>query len=159
MDRTNKSEYFMKEALKEALIAYANDDVPVGCVIVKGDEIVARGHNQKVFLNDPTAHAEILAIRKAAEILKTWHMEDCSIYVSLEPCAMCAGALIQARLKKAYIAVMNDRMGACGSLINLLNQDGFNHKISVEVGLLGKLSSYIISRFFKNLRKKNKGVL
>lgn len=145
---------FMNEALKEALIAYEKGDVPVGCVIVKDGVIIGRGHNEKESSNDATSHGEINAIKEACKNLNSWYLVDCDMYVNLEPCCMCAGAIIMSRIRKVYIGAENLRTGACGSVLNLLNMKEFNHKSEVEF-VNDKLSSYIVSRFFKNLRRKS----
>ena len=129
-------EKYMKEALKEAVKAYNKGEIPVGAVIVKDDKIIARAHNQKEEKKDTTKHAEILAIQKASKKLEAWRLQDCEMYVTLEPCSMCAGALIQARVKKVIIGTMDEKTGACGSVLNLLGDYKFNHKVEVETGIL-----------------------
>ena len=138
-------------ALEEAEKAREKGEVPVGAVIVKNGEIIARAHNLKETLKDPTAHAEILAIREACNKLNNWRLHGCEMYVTLEPCSMCAGALIQARLKKVYIGTMDKKTGACGSVLNLLNYE-FNHKVDVETGILQQECEGILKDFFKELR-------
>ena len=128
-------EFFMREALKEAKKAYNKLEIPVGAVIVKDGEIIARAHNIKEEKKDTTQHAEILAIQKASKKLETWRLNDCEMYVTLEPCPMCAGALIQSRIKKVYIGTMDEKTGACGSVLNLLEDFKFNHKVEIEKGL------------------------
>ena len=147
---------FMKEAIKEAKKAANKLEVPVGCVIVKDGEIIARAHNQKETKTDTTKHAEIIAIQKASKKLETWRLLDCEMYVTLEPCSMCAGALIQARIKKVYIGTMDAKTGACGSVLNLLQDYPFNHKIEVETGILGQECEKLLKQFFKELRQKKK---
>ena len=124
----------MKEALKEARKAYKKDEVPVGAVIVKDGEIIARAHNVKEQKKDTTKHAEIIAIQKASKKLESWRLENCTMYVTLEPCAMCTGAMIQARLKKVVIGTMDEKTGACGSVLNLLEDYKFNHVVEIEKG-------------------------
>jgi len=149
-------EIFMKEALKEARKAYNKDEVPVGAVIVKDNKIIARAHNIKETKHDTTCHAEILAIKKASKKLEAWRLEDCEMYVTLEPCSMCAGALIQSRMKKVYIGTMDYKTGACGSVLNLLQDYTFNHKVECETGILKEECEEILQKFFKELRLRKK---
>ncbi len=142
----------MEKALELAKISYENQDIPIGCVIVKEGEIVGRGYNKKELNKDAAAHAEMLALKDACANLGTYHLEDCEMYVTLEPCAMCAGAIINFRLKKVYIGTQNERFGCCGSKINLLNL-GFNHTCEVEFGILKEECSNLISYFFRDLRR------
>ena len=151
-------EKFMKEALKEAKKAYEKDEVPVGAVIVKDGKIIARAHNLKETKLDTTCHAEILAIKKASRKLNSWRLENCEMYVTLEPCYMCAGALIQSRIKKVYIGTMDYKTGACGSVFNLLEDYTFNHKVECETGILSKECEKILQDFFKELRKKKNNI-
>lgn len=154
MDRKEK---FMKEALKEAKKAYEKLEVPVGAVIVKDGKIIARGHNLKETKKDTTRHAEIIAIEKASKKLGAWRLLDCEIYVTLEPCSMCAGAMINSRIKKLYIGAIDEKTGAVGSVLNLLEDYKFNHNIEVEKGILKEDCEKILKDFFKDLRKiKNK---
>lgn len=154
MDEKQK---FMKEALKQAKKAYDKEEIPVGAVIVKNHKIIARAYNEKEDKLDTTKHAEILAIQKASKKLKAWRLENCEIYVTLEPCSMCAGALIQARLKKVYIGTMDKKTGACGSVLNLLQDYPFNHHVEIETGIMQQECEKILKDFFKKLRKnKNK---
>ena len=146
----------MKEALKEAKKAYKKLEIPVGAVIVKDGEIIARAHNVKEEKNDATKHAEILAIQKASKKLETWRLNDCEMYVTLEPCSMCAGAMIQARLKKVYIGTMDEKTGACGSVLNLPKDYKFNHIVEIEYGILQPECEKILKDFFKKLRKLKK---
>ena len=149
-------EKFMKEALKEAKKAYDKLEVPVGAVIVKDGKIIARAHNLKETKFDTTKHAEILAIQKASKKLKTWRLLDCEIYVTLEPCSMCAGALINSRIKKIYIGTMDEKTGAAGSVLNLFKDYTFNHKVEVEKGILKEECESLLKDFFKMLRKIKK---
>lgn len=152
-------EKFMKEALKEAKKAYDKEEIPVGAVIVKDDKIIARAHNLKEIKKDTTKHAEVLAIQKASKKLDSWRLEDCEMYVTLEPCSMCAGALIQSRIKKVYIGTMDQKTGACGSVLNLLKDYKFNHVVECEYGVLKDECEKMLKDFFKYLRaskKKNK---
>lgn len=149
-------EAWMKEALKEAKKAYEKEEVPVGAVIVKEGKIIARAHNLKENKQDTTCHAELLAIQKASKKLNAWRLENCEMYVTLEPCSMCAGALIQSRIKKVYIGTMDYKTGACGSVYNLLEDYTFNHKVEYETGILKEECEAILQDFFKELRKKKK---
>ncbi len=145
---------FMKEALKEAYKAYLKNEVPVGAVIVKDGNIVARGHNLRESLKDPTAHAEMLAIKNAATALGGWRLIGCTMYITLEPCPMCVGAILQSRIENIVIGTKDEKSGACGSKVNLTKENLFNHNVNVIFGILEKQSSRIIRRFFKKLRKK-----
>ena len=145
-------EWYMGEALKEARKAYDKDETPVGAVIVKDGKVIARGHNEKELKQDPTFHAEIAAIKKACKKLNSWRLNDCDMYVTLEPCPMCAGALIQARLRKLYIGTSDPKAGAAGSVIDVLAVDKFNHMVEVEYGILEDECSEILKDFFRNLR-------
>ena len=149
-------EKFMKEALKEAQKAYNKLEVPVGCVIVKDDKIIARGHNLKEIKNDTTMHAELIAIRKASKKLESWRLNECEMYVTLEPCSMCAGAIINARIKKVYIGTLDEKTGAVGSVLNLFKDYTFNHVVDVEQGILQEECQQILKKFFKELRKQKK---
>ena len=145
-------EKFMKEALKEAEKAYKKLEVPVGAVLVKDGKIIARGHNQKETKTDTTKHAEIIAIQKASKKLKAWRLLDCEMYVTLEPCAMCAGAIINSRIKKVYIGTKDNKTGAVGSVLNLFEDFTFNHKVESEIGLMQEECEKILKQFFKELR-------
>ena len=147
-------EKFMRLAIKEAEKAYKIEEVPVGAVIVKDGKVIAKAYNQKECKNDTTNHAEILAIRKASKKLKNWRLIDCEMYVTLEPCSMCAGALIQSRIKKVYIGSMDEKTGACGSKLNLLKDYKFNHVVEIETGILTEECTKILQKFFKMLRDK-----
>ena len=144
----------MKEALKEAKKAYDKGEIPVGAVIVKDNKIIARGHNLKELSNDTTNHAEIIAIRKASKKLQAWRLLDCEMYVTLEPCCMCTGAIINSRIKKLYIGTMDTKTGACGSKLNLLQDYKFNHIVELETGIMQEECEYILKEFFRKLRKK-----
>lgn len=149
-----KNEKFMKEALKEAKKAYDKLEVPVGCVIVKDDKIIARGHNLKETKFDTTKHAEIITIQKASKKLKSWRLIDCDMYVTLEPCSMCAGAIINSRIKNLYIGALDGKTGAAGSVLNLFEDYTFNHKVNVEKGILKEDCEKILKDFFKELRNQ-----
>ena len=135
---------------------YKKDEVPVGAVIVKDDEIIARAHNGKEQKKDTTKHAEIIAIQKASKKLESWRLENCTMYVTLEPCAMCTGAMIQARMKKVVIGTMDEKTGACGSVLNLLEDYKFNHVVEIEKGVMETECKKILQQFFKELREKKK---
>ncbi len=145
-------EKFMKEAIRQAKKAYALREVPIGCVIVYEGKIIARGYNRRNTDKNTTSHAEINAIRKASKKLGDWRLEGCTLYVTLEPCQMCAGAIVQARIDKVVIGSMNPKAGCAGSVLNLLEMDGFNHKVEVESGVLEEECSTMLSGFFKELR-------
>lgn len=147
---------FMKEALKEAKKAYDKLEVPVGAVIVKDGKIIARAHNLKETKLDTTKHAEILAIQKASKKLKSWRLLDCKMYVTLEPCSMCAGAIINSRIKKIYIGTLDEKTGAAGSVLNLFEDYTFNHKVEVEKGIMKEECENLLKSFFKMLRKLKK---
>jgi len=149
-------EKFMKEALKQAQKAYDKLEVPVGAVIVKDGKIIARAYNQKEEKQDTTNHAEIMAIKKASKKLGSWRLLDCDMYVTLEPCSMCAGALIQSRIRKVYIGTLDEKTGACGSVLNLLNDYKFNHNVEVETGVLKDECEGMLKKFFKELRELKK---
>ena len=149
-----KKEEFMKEAIKQAKKAYDKEEIPVGAIIVKDGKIIARGYNKKEEKKDTTQHAEIIAIQKASKKIGAWRLQDCEMYVTLEPCVMCTGALIQARLKKVYIGAMDPKTGACGSVLNLLEDYKFNHKVEVETNIMQKECEKILKDFFKYLRSK-----
>ena len=149
-------EEFMKEAIKEAKKAAKKLEVPVGCVIVKDGEIIARGHNLKETKKDTTKHAEIITIQKASKKLATWRLNECELYVTLEPCTMCAGAIINSRIKKIYIGTMDPKTGAAGSVLNIFEDYTFNHRVEVEKDILQEECEKILKDFFKELRKMKK---
>lgn len=151
----NDNEKFMKQAIKEAKKAYEKDEVPVGAVIVKDGKIIARGHNLKETKLNTIKHAEIIAIEKASKKLNSWRLENCDLYVTLEPCTMCAGAIINSRIRKVYIGTEDEKTGACGSVLNLFEYK-FNHKVEVEKGILKQECKEILQKFFKELRLKRK---
>lgn len=145
---------FMREAIKQAKKAYAIDEVPIGCVIVYEGKIIARGYNRRTTDKNTLSHAELNAIRKASKKLGDWRLDDCEMYVTLEPCQMCAGAIVQARIKKVYIGCMNPKAGCAGSVLNLLQVEKFNHQVEIETGILEEECSSMIKEFFRELRKK-----
>ena len=149
-------EKFMKEALKQAKKAYAIDEVPIGCVIVQNGKIIARGYNRRNIDKNTLAHAELSAIRKASKKTGDWRLEDCTIYITLEPCQMCAGAIVQARIPRVVIGSMNPKAGCGGSILNILEMPQFNHVCQVTRGVLDSECSSLLSTFFKNLRESKK---
>lgn len=151
-----EKEKFMKEALKEARKAYEKLEVPVGCVIVKDGRIIARAHNLKETKQDTTKHAEMIAIQKASKKLDAWRLLDCDMYITLEPCSMCAGAIINSRIRKVYIGTMDQKTGAAGSVLDLFKDFTFNHKVEIESGILKEECEEILKKFFKELRKSKK---
>ena len=152
-----QKEYYMKQALKEAEKAYKKLEVPVGAIIVKDGKIIARAHNQKETKTDTTKHAEILAIQKASKKLESWRLIDCEMYVTLEPCSMCAGAIINSRIKKVYIGAMDEKTGAVGSVLNLFEDYTFNHKVESETGIMEEKCQETLRKFFKELRDLKRG--
>lgn len=149
-------ESFMKQAVKQAKKAYDKLETPIGCVIVHEDKIIARGYNKRNMKKNTLAHAEILAINKASKVLGDWRLEDCTMYVTLEPCPMCAGAIVQARIPRVVIGSMNPKAGCAGSVLNLLQQDGLNHQVEITKGVLVEECSGLMTSFFRELRKKKK---
>lgn len=154
MDENKLKIKYMEQALIEARKAYEKEEIPVGAIIVRDNKIIARAHNIKEEKNDTTKHAEIIAIQKASKKLGSWRLNDCEMYVTLEPCAMCAGALIQSRIKKVYIGTIDLKTGACGSVLNLLEDYTFNHKVEIEKGIMQQECETILKDFFKMLRSK-----
>ena len=154
--KLSDDERFMKAAIAQAKKAEALMEVPIGCVIVHDGKIIARGYNRRNTDHNTLSHAELNAIRKASKKLGDWRLEGCSMYVTLEPCQMCSGALVQSRIDKVYIGAMNPKAGCAGSVMNLLQVDGFNHKVEVESGVLGEECSAMISSFFRRLREAKK---
>lgn len=151
-----QKECFMKEAIKEAKKAYKNLEIPVGAIIIKEGKIIARGYNQKEKKNDTTMHAEINAIKKASKKIGNWRLNGCEMYVTLEPCPMCAGAIINSRLKKIYIGTMDEKNGACGSVSNILEEYKQNYKVEYENEIMREECGQILKDFFKELRKIKK---
>lgn len=147
-------EKYMKEAIKQAKKAYKQDEVPIGCVIVHEDKIIARAYNKRNMKKNPLAHAEIMAINKAAKALGDWRLEECTMYITLEPCQMCAGAIVQARIPKVVIGSMNPKAGCAGSILNLLQVAKFNHQVEIVSGVMEKECTEMLQNFFKELRKK-----
>ena len=149
-------ESFMKQAVKQAKKAYDKLETPIGCVIVHEDKIIARGYNKRNMKKNTLAHAEILAINKASKMLGDWRLEDCTMYVTLEPCPMCAGAIVQARIPRVVIGSMNPKAGCAGSVLNLLQQDGLNHQVEITKGVLAEECSGLMTSFFREMKKKKK---
>lgn len=149
-----KNEQLMLKALNQAKHAYDKGEAAVGAIIVKNGQIIARGHNLKEAKHDVTSHAEIEAIRKAAKKLGNWRLDGCDMYVTLEPCPMCAGAIIQSRIRTLYIGAMDNKVGAAGSVVDLFRVPQFNHRVDVVIGLLHKECAEILKEFFEQLRKK-----
>ena len=149
-------EKYMKEAIKQAKKAYALGEVPIGCVIVYQDKIIARGYNRRNTDKNTLSHAEITAINKASKKMKDWRLEGCTLYVTLEPCQMCAGAIVQARIDEVVMGSMNPKAGCCGSILNILEMHKFNHQFRVKRGVLEDVCSDMLTSFFKELRIRNK---
>jgi tRNA(adenine34) deaminase len=149
-------QYFMQEALKEARQAFQEEEVPVGAVIVHNNQIIARGHNQIERLKDPTAHAEMIAITSAANHLGTKWLLQASLYVTIEPCSMCAGALVLARIKNLYFGASDPKTGACGSVVNIVNHKKLNHRVKVTKGILQAECGSLLKDFFQKKRKEPK---
>lgn len=148
-------EFFMREALKEARKAFEEDEVPVGALMVYNGTVIGRAHNQREKLNDPTAHAEMIAITQAAEALGSWRLTDVVCYVTLEPCLMCAGAMVNARVKRLVYATADPKAGACGSLFDIPNDKRLNHRIEVLKGICENESSQLLKEFFAGKRKRD----
>lgn len=153
-----REEKFMREAIRQAKKAEQIDEVPIGCVIVYKDRIIARGYNRRNIDKNTLSHAELNAIKKASKKLGDWRLDDCEMYVTLEPCQMCAGAIVQSRIKKVYIGCMNAKAGCAGSVLNLLQVERFNHQAEIIKGVLERECSEMLTEFFRRLRqtKKNK---
>ena len=148
-------EKYMREAIKQARKAAKIDEVPIGCIIVYDGKIIARGYNRRNTDKSTLAHAEIIAIRKAAKVIGDWRLEDCTMYITLEPCPMCAGAIVQARIPRVVVGAMNPKAGCAGSVINLLQMDGFNHKAELTSGVLVDECRTMLQDFFKEMRKRH----
>jgi tRNA(adenine34) deaminase len=146
----------MKEAIRQAKKAGKLDEVPIGCVIVRDGKIIARGYNRRNTEKSTLAHAEIQAIRKASKVIGDWRLEDCTMYITLEPCQMCAGAIVQARIPRVVIGSRNPKAGCAGSILDLLHVPAFNHQVELEEGVLQEECSEMLTSFFRELRKKKK---
>ena len=151
-----EDEKYMKEAIRQAKKAYALGEVPIGCVIVYEGKIIGRGYNRRNTDKNTLAHAEITAINKASRMIGDWRLEGCTLYVTLEPCQMCAGAIVQARIPKVVMACMNPKAGCAGSILNILDDSRFNHQVEMQTGILEEECSLMLKSFFVELRKKNK---
>lgn len=149
---------YMKEALKQAKKADKINEVPIGCVIVHEGKIIARAYNRRNTDKNTLAHAEILAIKKASKVMGDWRLEDCTMYITLEPCQMCAGAIVQARIKKVVVGSMNPKAGCAGSIINLLQMEEFNHQVELVTGVMEEECTTMLKQFFKRLREEKRNV-
>ena len=147
---------FMKEAMKQAKKAYALGEVPIGCVIVHDGKVIGRGYNRRNTDKNTLSHAEITAINRASKKLGDWRLEECVLYVTLEPCQMCAGAIVQSRIPRVVIGCMNPKAGCAGSVLNILQVKEFNHQAEIESGVLGEECSELMKQFFRELRDKKK---
>lgn len=145
---------FMHQALKLAETAYRNNEVPVGAVVVKDERVIGKGYNQVELLNDPTAHAEMLAISAACSTIQEKYLNDCTLYVTLEPCAMCAGALVWSKISRLVFGAMDEKAGACGTVFNISSNLKLNHQVEVIQGVLEQDSKYLLQQFFKEKRKR-----
>jgi Cytosine/adenosine deaminases len=151
-----REEKYMKEAIKQAKKAYAIGEVPIGCVIVCEDMIIGRGYNRRITDKNTLSHAELNAIKKASKKLNDWRLDNCEMFITLEPCQMCSGAIVQSRIKKVYIGSMNPKAGCAGSILNLLQVSQFNHQVEIETGILEETCSQMLKQFFRELREKDK---
>jgi len=149
-------EKFMKQAIKQAKKAYAIGEVPIGCVIVHDGKIIGRGYNRRTIDKNTLAHAELMAIRKASKKMDDWRLEECTMYVTLEPCQMCSGAIVQSRMTRVVVGCMNPKAGCAGSILNLLQMEEFNHQVELETGVLEEECSQMMKSFFKELREAKK---
>ena len=149
-------EKYMREAIKQAKKAYAIGEVPIGCVIVYQDKIIARGYNRRTIDKNTLAHAELQAIRKASKKMEDWRLEECTMYVTLEPCQMCSGAIVQSRMTRVVVGCMNPKAGCAGSVLNLLDVQAFNHQAEVKTKVLEEECSLMMKQFFRELRAKQK---
>ncbi len=149
-------EKYMKQAIRQAKKAYAIGETPIGCVIVYQDKIIGRGYNRRTIDKNTLAHAELTAIRKASRKMGDWRLEGCTMYVTLEPCQMCSGAIVQSRMTRVVVGCMNPKAGCAGSVLNLLQMQEFNHQAELTTGVLEKECSQMMKSFFKELREKKK---
>lgn len=154
MQPLTREEKFMKEAIRQAKKALAIGEVPIGCVIVYNDKIIGRGYNRRITDKNTLSHAELNAIKKASKVMGDWRLDDCEMYITLEPCQMCSGAIVQSRIRKVYIGTMNPKAGCAGSILNLLQVPQFNHQVEIEKDILHDECSTMLTSFFKELRKK-----
>ncbi|MDE6936823.1 MAG: tRNA adenosine(34) deaminase TadA [Lachnospiraceae bacterium] len=149
-------EKYMKEAIRQAKKAYAIGEVPIGCVIVYEDKVIGRGYNRRTIDKNTLSHAELNAIRKASKKMGDWRLEGCTMYVTLEPCQMCSGAIVQSRMSRVVVGCMNPKAGCAGSVLNLLNMEKFNHQVELTTGVLEEECSQMMKTFFKELRESKK---
>lgn len=156
MMKQSDDERYMREALKQAKKAYALGEVPIGCVIVHDGKIIGRGYNRRNTDKSTLSHAEIIAIKKASKAVGDWRLEECTLYVTLEPCQMCAGAIVQSRIRRVVMGCRNPKAGCAGSILNLLQIPEFNHQVEIEEGVRGPECSEMIKDFFRSLREKRK---
>ena len=154
--KEKRDKKYMRQAIRQAEKAAAIGEVPIGCIIVHGDKVIGRGYNRRNTDKSTLSHAEITAIRKAGKVLGDWRLEDCVLYVTLEPCQMCAGAIVQARISEVVIGAMNPKAGCAGSVLNLLNMQEFNHQVKITYGICEEECSCILKEFFSGLRKRLK---
>lgn len=154
MKALTREEKFMKEAVRQAKKALALGEVPIGCVIVFNDKIIGRGYNRRITDKNTLSHAELNAIKKASKTLGDWRLDNCEMFITLEPCQMCSGAIVQSRIKKVYIGAMNPKAGCAGSILNLLQIPEFNHQVEIETNILHDECSIMLTSFFRELRKK-----
>lgn len=157
--RLTEEEKYMKEAIRQAHKAWKLQEVPIGCVIVKDGKVIARGYNRRNTDKNTLAHAELLAIRKASRAVGDWRLEGCTMYITLEPCQMCAGAIVQARIPRVVIGSRNPKAGCAGSILNLLDIPEFNHQVELTEGVLEEECSAMLTEFFRELRERRKKVL
>lgn len=155
-DQQHIDETFMREAIRQAKKAYVLEEVPIGCVIVYEGKIIGRGYNRRTVDKNTLAHAELQAIKKASKKLNDWRLDGCTMYVTLEPCQMCAGAIVQARIRRVVVGCMNPKAGCAGSILNLLDVPQFNHQAELTTGVLGEECSEMMKTFFRELREKQK---
>ncbi|HIW82843.1 MAG TPA: tRNA adenosine(34) deaminase TadA [Candidatus Dorea gallistercoris] len=153
---TDTDETYMREAIRQAKKAYALGEVPIGCVIVYKAKIIGRGYNRRTIDKNTLAHAELTAIRKASRKMEDWRLEGCTLYVTLEPCQMCSGAIVQSRMDRVVIGCMNPKAGCAGSILNLLQMEEFNHQVDITMGVLGEECSQMMKDFFRELREKKR---
>ena len=156
MRAMTQDEKYMREAIRQARKAYALGEVPIGCVIVYRDRIIGRGYNRRNTDKSTLSHAEITAIRKASKEMGDWRLEECTLYVTLEPCQMCSGAIVQARIPRVVMGCRNEKAGCAGSVLNILQEPRFNHQVEVTEGVLGDECSNMLKEFFKELRQRLK---
>lgn len=156
LDKTNLDKKYMKDAYRQAKKAYVLGEVPIGCVIVHEGKVIGRGYNRRNTDKNTLAHAEITAIKRASKIIGDWRLENCTMYVTLEPCQMCAGAIVQARIPRVVMACMNPKAGCAGSILNILDMPEFNHQVEAERGVMEEECAMLLKTFFKELRIRNK---